>query len=190
METRGRNRGSKARANGVTWVVSHLLLRAVPGELGQGSTCPLSGDSVSSGMKRWHIRVIKTGGKQYRVSPGDVVQVEKLSAAPGEAVEITDVFMLVKDEDVAIGNPTVANVRVIAEVVTQARGEKIRIFKSDAASITRNDRPSPVLLGDPDCRDRRWRQELPGRRCRCIAVGIGRREQGSGIAGSSARPRA
>ncbi len=73
--------------------------------------------------------VIKTGGKQYRVSPGDVVQVEKLAVAPGEAVEITDVFMLVKDEDVAIGNPTVANVRVIAEVVTQARGEKIRIFK-------------------------------------------------------------
>lgn len=73
--------------------------------------------------------VIKTGGKQYRVSPGDVVQVEKLSAAPGEAVEITDVFMLVKGEDVAIGNPTVANVRVIAEVVTQARGEKIRTFK-------------------------------------------------------------
>lgn len=73
--------------------------------------------------------VIKTGGKQYRVSPGDVVQVEKLSAAPGEAVEITDVFMLVKGEDVAIGKPTVANVRVIAEVVTQARGEKIRIFK-------------------------------------------------------------
>ena len=73
--------------------------------------------------------VIKTGGKQYRVSPGDIVQVEKLSVLPGEAVEITDVFMLVKDEDVAIGNPTVANVRVIAEVVTQGRGEKIRVFK-------------------------------------------------------------
>lgn len=73
--------------------------------------------------------VIKTGGKQYRVSPGDVLQVEKLAVAPGEAVEITDVFMLVKGEDVAIGNPTVANVRVIAEVVTQGRGDKIRIFK-------------------------------------------------------------
>lgn len=73
--------------------------------------------------------VIKTGGKQYRVSPGDVLQVEKLSVLPGEAVEITDVFMLVKDEAVAIGNPTVANVRVIAEVVTQGRGDKIRIFK-------------------------------------------------------------
>jgi large subunit ribosomal protein L21 len=73
--------------------------------------------------------VIKTGGKQYRVSPGDVLQVEKLSVPPGGAVEITDVFMLVKGENVAIGNPTVANVRVIAEVVTQGRGDKIRIFK-------------------------------------------------------------
>lgn len=73
--------------------------------------------------------VIKTGGKQYRVSPGDIVQVEKLAVRPGNTVEITDVFMLVNGGDVTIGDPTVPNTRIIAEVLEEGRGEKIRIFK-------------------------------------------------------------
>mgnify|MGYP001577679917 CR=1 FL=1 len=73
--------------------------------------------------------VIKTGGKQYRVSPGDVVQVEKLPSGPGSTVEIGDVFLFVNGADVVVGNPIVANVRVIAEVVEEGRGEKILIFK-------------------------------------------------------------
>ncbi len=73
--------------------------------------------------------VIKTGGKQYRVSPGDIMRVEKLSAQPGSFVEFTDVFLFVNDSDVAVGAPTVTNVRVVAEVLEQGRGEKIRIIK-------------------------------------------------------------
>lgn len=73
--------------------------------------------------------VVKTGGKQYRISPGDVLQVEKLLARPGDVVEISDVFMLVAGDDVTLGNPTVADARVIAEVVGEGRGEKLRIFK-------------------------------------------------------------
>lgn len=73
--------------------------------------------------------VIKTGGKQYRVSPGDVVRVEKLPSGTGSTVEIADVFLFVNGAEIAVGTPTVANVRVIAEVVEEGRGEKIRIFK-------------------------------------------------------------
>jgi large subunit ribosomal protein L21 len=73
--------------------------------------------------------VIKTGGKQYRVSPGDILKVEKLAVLQGGAFEISDVFLFVNDGEVAVGNPTVANVRIIAEVVEEGRGEKIRIFK-------------------------------------------------------------
>lgn len=73
--------------------------------------------------------VIKTGGKQYRVSPGDVLKVEKLPASAGRAIEISDVFLFVHDGEVAVGNPTVATARVIAELIEEGRGEKIRVFK-------------------------------------------------------------
>ncbi len=73
--------------------------------------------------------VIKTGGKQYRVSPGDVLKVEKLPASTGSAIEISDVFLFVNGGEVAVGNPTVATVRVVAELIEEGRGEKIRVFK-------------------------------------------------------------
>jgi large subunit ribosomal protein L21 len=73
--------------------------------------------------------VMKTGGKEYRVAPGDVVRVEKLAAAPGATVEIDEVCLIAIGQDVTVGAPTVADARVVAEVVEEGGGEKIVTFK-------------------------------------------------------------
>ncbi|PQO22834.1 50S ribosomal protein L21 [Rhodobacteraceae bacterium WD3A24] len=71
--------------------------------------------------------VIKTGGKQYRVQPGDVLRVEKLAAEKGETVQFNDVLMLGGDTP-AIGTPTIAGAGVQAEVLDQIKGEKVIHF--------------------------------------------------------------
>lgn len=73
--------------------------------------------------------VIHTGGKQYRVSPGDVVQVEKLAAQPGEKIELDRVYLLAHDGRIFAGNPVLKSTRVVAQVLDQDRGGKIIIFK-------------------------------------------------------------
>lgn len=73
--------------------------------------------------------VIKTGGKQYKVSPGDMVRVEKLEAKAGETVEFKDVFMVADGDKVSVGKPALASAKVTAEVMGDGRGEKILIFK-------------------------------------------------------------
>ncbi|MCP3677014.1 MAG: 50S ribosomal protein L21 [Deltaproteobacteria bacterium] len=73
--------------------------------------------------------VIKTGGKQYTVSEGDTVRVEKLPGDIGGSMEITDVLAVGSGEDVKIGQPTVEGARVVAEIVDQDRAKKIIVFK-------------------------------------------------------------
>ena len=73
--------------------------------------------------------VIRTGGKQYRVSPGDVVRIEKLDAAPGTDVEFNDVLMTSHDGKLALGTPNVSGARVTGQVVAQGRAKKILVFK-------------------------------------------------------------
>ena len=73
--------------------------------------------------------VMKIGDKEYRVSPGDVVRVEKLAAAPGATIEIREVCSIANGQDVSVGSPTVAGARVVAEVVEEGRGEKVVSFK-------------------------------------------------------------
>ena len=73
--------------------------------------------------------VIKTGGKQYKVAPGDLVRVEKLIAKPGDMVEIKDVYMVADGDKVSVGKPTLASAKVTVEVVGEGRGEKLLIFK-------------------------------------------------------------
>ena len=72
--------------------------------------------------------VIRTGGKQYRVAQGDVIQVERLAGDPGAAIEFTDVLMIGGDTP-KFGKPTVAGAKVKAEIVAQQRGPKLIIFK-------------------------------------------------------------
>ena len=73
--------------------------------------------------------VIKTGGKQYRVSPGQVLRVEKLDGEPGAELQFTEVLMTAQDGAVQVGTPTVVGARVTAQVVTQGRAKKILVFK-------------------------------------------------------------
>lgn len=73
--------------------------------------------------------VIRTGGKQYKVAQGDTLDVEKLPAAEGAEVELSEVLMLVDGDQVTVGSPTVAGAKVSAKVVEHGRGEKIKIIK-------------------------------------------------------------
>jgi len=73
--------------------------------------------------------VIKTGGKQYRVSPGDVLQIEKLDVEPGTDYAFTEVLMTAHDGAVQVGTPTVVGARVVAQVIKQGRAKKILVFK-------------------------------------------------------------
>lgn len=73
--------------------------------------------------------VIETGGKQYRVSPGDIIRVEKLAAESGQNVEFDRVLMVGEGEQVKVGNPLLSGAKVTAVVKGHGRGEKIWIFK-------------------------------------------------------------
>ncbi len=73
--------------------------------------------------------VITTGGKQYKVAPGDVVRVESLDAKKGDTIELKDVYMIADGDNVSVGKPTLPSAKVTAEVVEQGRGEKLLIFK-------------------------------------------------------------
>jgi large subunit ribosomal protein L21 len=73
--------------------------------------------------------VIKTGGKQYRVQPGDVVVVEKLDGDAGADVSFNEVLMLGGDKGVTIGAPVVEGAKVAATLIETRKGEKIKIFK-------------------------------------------------------------
>jgi len=73
--------------------------------------------------------VIKTGGKQYKVSPGDVVRVEKLELEAGTAVEFSEVLALNNDQNLVVGSPLVANARVSGTVVETGKAKKVLIFK-------------------------------------------------------------
>jgi len=72
--------------------------------------------------------VIQTGGKQYRVSQGNVLRVEKLPVEEGNAVEF-DALMVGDGDNVQIGTPTVAGSKVSATVKSHGRGDKVRIIK-------------------------------------------------------------
>jgi len=73
--------------------------------------------------------VIKTGGKQYRVSPGDVLVVEKLAGEPGAKVDFDQVMMLGDGEAVTVGAPLVEGASVAATLIETRKGEKVKIFK-------------------------------------------------------------
>jgi large subunit ribosomal protein L21 len=73
--------------------------------------------------------VIKTGGKQYRVQPGDLLVVEKLAGEPGAKVAFEEVLMIGAGEAVTVGAPTVEGASVSATLIETRKGEKVKIFK-------------------------------------------------------------
>ncbi|MDH2926621.1 50S ribosomal protein L21 [Lonepinella koalarum] len=73
--------------------------------------------------------VFQSGGKQHRVSEGQVVRLEKLELEVGSNIEFDSVLMVVNGEDIKIGAPVITGAKVVAEVVAQGRGDKIKIVK-------------------------------------------------------------
>jgi large subunit ribosomal protein L21 len=73
--------------------------------------------------------VIKTGGKQYKVAPNDILRVEKLAGEPGETIALESVLMLQTDAGLQVGAPLISGATVAAEVLEQTRGPKILVFK-------------------------------------------------------------
>lgn len=73
--------------------------------------------------------VVKTGGKQYKVAQGDVVQVEKLEGDIGAKVQLSEVLLVNNNGVAKIGTPFIAGAKIEAEIVNQERGAKIIVFK-------------------------------------------------------------
>ena len=73
--------------------------------------------------------VIKTGGKQYPVSEGQTLDVEKLAGEVGDSFEIPEVLAVGEGDKIKVGTPTVANATVVAEIVAHGRAKKVIVFK-------------------------------------------------------------
>ena len=73
--------------------------------------------------------IIETGGKQYRVAPGDVIRVETLAGEAGSQIEIPKVLAVIKDEGQLLAGPEVADARVTATITGEGRAKKILVFK-------------------------------------------------------------
>ena len=73
--------------------------------------------------------VIKTGGKQHKVSEGDVIAIEKVSGGKGETVIFDEVLMVSRGEDIKVGTPFLEGVSVSGEIIDQTKAKKINVFK-------------------------------------------------------------
>lgn len=73
--------------------------------------------------------VVATGGKQYKVSEGDIIYVEKLEAEVDSTIELDKVLMVNKDEGLVVGKPVVEGAKVKAKVLKQGKAKKIIVFK-------------------------------------------------------------
>ena len=73
--------------------------------------------------------VVRTGGKQVRVAPGESVRVEKLDGNVGDQIELSDVLLVGAEDRVVVGKPTVAGAKVVGTITDQGRGPKIVVFK-------------------------------------------------------------
>ena len=82
--------------------------------------------------------VIETGGKQYRVAPGQTVAIERLPIEVGEKVTLERVLFVARDEELLVGKPLVEGAKVHATIVAQDRGPKIIVFKYKPRERYRN----------------------------------------------------
>jgi large subunit ribosomal protein L21 len=73
--------------------------------------------------------IIQTGGKQYRVSPGDILRVELLPGERGDEVLLEQVLLVADGDAIQVGQPMVAGARVVSEILRQGKAKKILVFK-------------------------------------------------------------
>ena len=74
--------------------------------------------------------IFESGGKQYRVTAGDTLDIEKLDVSAGNKVELTNVLLIADGDQVKVGTPTIEDASVVGHVLAHVKGEKIYIFKS------------------------------------------------------------
>ncbi|MBU1102333.1 50S ribosomal protein L21 [Patescibacteria group bacterium] len=75
------------------------------------------------------LAIIKTGGKQYKVSPGKKIRIEKLDGKEGGSINFDDVLLVADDKDVKIGQPRVEGAKVTGKILKQDRADKVIVFK-------------------------------------------------------------
>ena len=73
--------------------------------------------------------IIRSGGKQYKISPGDTIRVEKIVGQAGDTVEFKDVLLYAEGEKVLAGRPLLPNVKIVGEILAQRRAKKVIVFK-------------------------------------------------------------
>ncbi len=73
--------------------------------------------------------IIETGGKQYKVSPGQTIDVERLDVAEGNTIELDRVLLIAHDDKVTVGTPTIDGAKVVATSQGEGKGKKIIVFK-------------------------------------------------------------
>ncbi len=73
--------------------------------------------------------VVKTGGKEYRISKGDVIRVEKIEGRVGDQVTMKDVLMVSREGEVQVGNPFLTQAMITGEIVQEVKGKKIVTYK-------------------------------------------------------------
>ena len=101
------------------------------------------------GTEKKMFAVIKTGGKQYTVSPEDVIKVEKLEGEAGDTVTFDSVLLVGGEGEAQVGAPLVEGATVAAEIVDQGRGRKIIIFKKAPSSKFPSPQPAIVSISPP-----------------------------------------
>ena len=74
--------------------------------------------------------VLRTGGKQYRVASGELIEVERIAGEEGDVIEFPEILSLVDEDEVKVGTPLLEGATVKGEIVAQKRGVKILVFKS------------------------------------------------------------
>ncbi|MFQ5882728.1 MAG: 50S ribosomal protein L21 [Candidatus Methylomirabilales bacterium] len=73
--------------------------------------------------------VVETGGKQYRMAPGEVIAVERLPGSVGEVIELSRVLLVGEGEKIQVGSPVVPGAKIRARILGQVRGRKVAVFK-------------------------------------------------------------
>jgi large subunit ribosomal protein L21 len=73
--------------------------------------------------------VVKTGGKEYRISKGDIIRVEKLKGTVGDQVNLKDVLMVSQEDQIQLGSPYLPNAVIMGEIVQEIKGKKVLTYK-------------------------------------------------------------
>jgi large subunit ribosomal protein L21 len=73
--------------------------------------------------------IVETGGKQYKVAPGQKIDVDRLTVAKGEDIELSRVLLIADGKDTVVGNPTIDGAKVVATCLGEGKGDKVIVFK-------------------------------------------------------------